>query len=515
MSSLPRPTLARNEVLSEVTEDESNRSRQVRLGAYTVCLAGLTGAAAVAAGISPTEVFSHLPSLDTQAHLDVPVFDQITRGMVAVNEGLRTSSLLVSGGALAASASVYTLARGSRRVARMRSLARVDYAGSEVEVELANTKPSREKNARKKVRRLLAGTALATTVFVTATAGIEHEVSQGPERVLNRTTSLLSPNDDNPHIFVQNKGAMFMNNSYIDRGLADRFAAIATEQGISVVPFNRELVDIRNKGGTASKTSLVLGVPAHTFNTLSGSTEASNEVDCTKMSVIADRAVGANIGDTITLNDQLAEVVGVTDGISSMNRVGVIGKEKEVASCLQRSQSAPYYGMVIGGDKTQIQELATQEGLHEEGVTLTSKELAQNNRRFWQANGTPILLQMTGYILGFGLIANRNERRATFERDKKELGMMRALGVSIKDLRAVESLRALRESASAAILAGPLAVGLATVVNAAEHGLRVGISAREVAVGFTVTLAAKLFGTHRAISRFAKRSTPYEAMRGN
>lgn len=493
-----------------VTANAESDGRSVRLGLFAGAFCVAMTAGAQTAGINMGELMQSLPSFNGITP-DVPVFDEITRGMGTAAEALRDVAPVVVAGTGAAMAALHIRHRDDRQWARMRSMARVsDYSGSDT---VSGSTESATKRASGRLRRALAGTALAATAIVTVTAGIEHEVSHGPTRAINQTVRLLSPSDSEPALFVQNQGAMFMNNSYVPRQPANSFIESAAEQGISARPFNRELVDLRSGRGNNSRTALVVGMPTQDFNAMIGRQTESGS-DCSVMPVIADEASNTDIGDRITLNDQPAVVAGKTSNASSMNRIGIVAAEADVAACIQENPEAPYYGLVVSGDADKATELLASHELGQNGVLLSSDQLKDNNKKFWQANGTPILLQMMGYVLGFGYIANRNERRASLEHNRKELGMLQAMGVRVKQLAVVENLRAVRETTIATAAAVPVAAVFSAAVNAAEHGLKVGITGTEIAIGFTMTLAAKLFGARRALSRITKSSTPAESMQG-
>ncbi len=86
--------------------------------------------------------------------------------------------------------------------------------------------------------------------------------------------------------------------------------------------------------------------------------------------------------------------------------------------------------------------------------------------------------------------------------------------MSIKNIRAIETRRALKDTAKATMIAAPLMPLMAAAFNAAEVGLKVGVGVREIAVGYTVALAAKLTGALRAVRKFSKNLNLPEAVKG-
>lgn len=426
---------------------------------------------------------------------NVPVVSQIPQGINKLSDVLTATSLPIMTGALAAEAGIAYSARKNPRIKSITTAAKVDYAGTEA---------AGGSKVRRRIGNAIAGTGLAAVVLVTAAAGINREVSDGPSRAIDKTIETLSPNNNNPYMVVQDETQQFMNNSYVSRQKANRLVALSVERGITAVPFNRELGDIRNGDNI---TNMTLGVPKPVFTEIhknSGSSvELPAEYDCNNVPVIIDGDTRIDVGQNIYVHNQSAEVVATVSGASSMNRMAVIEDEKDVAKCIQHNEDSDYYGIVVDAPKIEAEQLFKDAGYKNEAHLIDADQFRDYNKRFWQSNGAPILLQLMGYIGGFAFIANRNERRASMQRNIKEISTLYAGGVTHKKLVQIESLRALRETTLVTLPAAVLAPAFAAGVNAAEWGIKVGIGAREVAVGFAITLAAKLFGARRAVKKMS------------
>lgn len=438
--------------------------------------------------------------IDARLTPDVPVVDTISQGITATSDTLRELAPAVAIATGAGYAAASFASRKDNTWLAAKKMSETEYAGT-----------ATGKRSRNKWLRMIAGTAIPATVLIAAAAGIEHEVSDGPTRAIDKAISTLSPDGQNTHFIVQNPETQFMNNSYVSKNGVGSFVQTAADHGVTALPFRRELPNITDSTGR-SRTALMLGVPTPIFERISGQSNAST--DCAEVPVVVDDAANVSVGDKLLINNQNSRVVATVSGASSMNRISVIQDEKTVAKCIQKNPDAPYYGVAVSGKPDAIQAAFDASTVKNESSLVTAEQLKDFNRKFWQNNGTPILLQMMGYIAAFGYIANRNEKRASLQNSVRELGTLNAGGVSVKDIHRIETMKAVKETGVAAAVAVVAAPAFAAVINAAEWGLQTGISAREIAVGFTLTLFAKMFGARRAVRKFGKQLTPAEAMKG-
>ena len=92
--------------------------------------------------------------------------------------------------------------------------------------------------------------------------------------------------------------------------------------------------------------------------------------------------------------------------------------------------------------------------------------------------------------------------------------MLNAAGVSMKDIKKVETRRALSETLRATAVAAPLAPLVAAAFNAAEVGLKVGVGPREIFVGSSLTLVAKVVGARTAANKVEKSLDLSQAVKG-
>ena len=130
--------------------------------------------------------------------------------------------------------------------------------------------------------------------------------------------------------------------------------------------------------------------------------------------------------------------------------------------------------------------------------------------------GTPIGAPIVGWVadhagprwaLGVGAasgFAAAGERQSSLQRNSREIGMLNATGVDFAALQAIERRRALRTTLKATLVAAPTMVLVAAAFNASELGVHIGVGVTEVTVGFSLTLAAMLAASRRALNQFRR-----------
>lgn len=432
---------------------------------------------------------------------NVPVISGVAQGINIASDTLTAVAPAVTAGALTAEAGAVIAGKHRREWRAVNEAAKGDFAGT------GETKQPHRLGRARRFGRFIASTGLVATVLVVAAAGINREVAEGPTRAIDTTITALSPSNDNPMMVVQDESQQFMNNSYVSRAKADALIAQASAEGIMATPFLRELGDIRREDGS-NITNLTLGVPTPLFTAMAGQAGAGEFSvtvdDCENVPILIDGDTRVDVGSSVHVHNQSAEVIGHVSGGSSMNRMAVVEQLEDVANCIQHNPDGDYYGVVVDAPAEKAQELFEAAGFSNEANLVSADQFRNFNKKFWQANGTPILLQMMLYIGGFSFIANRNERRADLQRNINELNTLHDGGVTYDKIRKIETVRALRDTTMVVVPTAVIAPVFAAAVNAAEWGLKVGIGAREVAVGFTLTLAAKLFGGRRAVTKMQK-----------
>jgi hypothetical protein len=410
--------------------------------------------------------------------------------MVAVNNGIRSAAPFI-----AAIAVAYILLQGASALARpdgrtMIKLSRIEFSG----VDQLNG--HRSKNRVMKVgRRIFGGTALATLaiLLVSATSGVETEVADGPLRPVDQLLSVAPAG--RVSLVLQSPNITFMDESAIPRDAIERLVAAGSQAGIDVVPFGKHLFNL--DGGSALEISL----PDQAYAAASGSSDSSRP--CSQRTAIVDTTTKAQVGDTITLNDAELTVARVRDQAAQMNRSIALVADSTVRECVLSSTSTAYFGAVIGGTTHEAGQLLAAAGLTRYAA-VSEAAFKENNRDFWRANATPILLQLILYLALFSAFAAAGERQSTLQRNSREIGMLHAMGVSIRTLRAIERRRAFRVTMIATLVAAPLAIPVVAAFNASELGTRIGVGPTELSVGFVLVLTAMLTASRRSLTQFER-----------
>ena len=468
-------------------------------------------APAAAAGVTAIGAVGYysgvLPELlDSQLSLNPRVLDGAVDGMVTVNETIRQSSPVIALSMIAMLTTHKLKAKVNPRQHTLDKLSHIEYSGIDDIVD------SQEKKSKfTPIKKAVGGVALVSATLIMATTGLEKEVSNGPNRPTEAMIHFLSQEDSNPLILLEESESDTSSNlslmaaSSIPEQKMDKIIRKATSEGAQVAPFNRDFMSVNGR------SAMEFSIPNEVF-------EAASDVEidqsCSTVPVIVDSTLGAKAGEIIDINGTSAQVVKVESGIAQMNRNIVLLADTDMKDCLKEGTDNSYFGAVISGSS-----MESVSGLIEDndltGVSVITKEqFFENNRDFWRANGTPIILILMGSVAVLGGAAVANERRSALQRNAREIGMFNAAGVSMKDIQSIETRRALRESLYATALATPLGVGVSAAFNASVGGLSTSIDARGVAVAAVVTGASSLIASQRAVKGFSKQLDITQAVKG-
>lgn len=463
--------------------------------------AGITavGAAGYYTGILPE-------LLDSQHVINPSVIDGAVDGMVTVNEAIRQTSPIVAltmAGAIAAHA---LKARFSTKDRMLNKLSHIEYSGIDDIVD-SNEKTSKISFLRKSI----GGVAVLSATLIMSTSGLEKEITNGPNRPTEALVSTLSHNDSSPLVLLEESEVdrpseiSLMDSSIIPRKKMNAFIKKAGESQISVMPFSRDFMNVN--GGSAME----LSVPDEIFER-AVSTEVDQ--DCSTVPVIVDQGLGAQVGDSVDINGTLAEVVRTESNIAQQNRNIVLLSDTDMKECLRENTDKAYFGAVISGSSIEaMNELMKDENFDGMSV-ITKKQFFENNKDFWSANGTPIILILMGSIAVLGGIAGAKQRSSALRRNAREIGMLNANGVSMDDIAAIERRRTLRESLYSTGVAVPLGIGMTAAFNASVPGLSASIDVRAVTVAAAITGASSLIASQRAVKGFSKHLDIPQAVKG-
>lgn len=438
------------------------------------------------------------------------VYPEIVDGFVATNNALRTTAPIAAAAGLSTQLGLYVAGKRSEHARAVNQLALSDYAGTEGFMN-AGGRPTVIDRMRRRSAAVGVGLIATFTAAMTGgMSGVEHELSNGPLRPVERTFDMLSNGSQSREIIVQSPDITFMDDSWVDRNKLDSFAEDAAAHGITVIPFRKNLPNIDGRSG------LTLMIPDGLYTTLTGESTATSE-NCNEPSVILDEANTTPVGSVIDLNGNSFTVAEKISATAQMNRDVAIMSESSGTYCVEgvESQASPYFGAIISGETTQAQldALLAENGLSDEAVAISEDQFNENNREFWRKNGTPIILQVIGCVGVLGGAAMMALRRGKLVANAREIAVMRGQGVSNKDIRSAEMRRSLRETAASTVLAVPFMYGLAASFNAAEVGLKVGVGLREMLSGYTVTLLANVIGSRRSAKYLEKNLDIAEAVK--
>lgn len=507
MNNFEQPVESRDEIFFTNERESSAIRRNVAIGA---------GVVGTAASVYLANKLQMIPDnlLDMQIIPQPPVYDEIVDGMVATNTAIREVAPIAGIGAIGYGTvrlASRKFGKDTGRKAAMDELSTIDYSG--IETLMAKETGERanrtflDKIKARKNKAITTGVklAFAATAIIGVSSGLEHEISNGPNRPVDKIIDAVT-GEDNAQIVLQAENNTFMDSSYVDADGAMEFVKEAEAAGITAVPFSKELPNIDGKSG------LVLTFPDEFFEKFAG---VELERGCSNAVAVSDEANSTQIGREISVNGETVEVVGKIQDAAQMNRDVAIMPQSQYETCVRGiEESSEVFGVIIGGNDSVGREVFNESELSEEAALITEEVFRGNNREFWQKNGLPIVLQLMIYSGAFAAGAITEERLSSMRRNTQEIGILNAQGVSMSTIKAIERRRALRETAFAAAMAAPVMPVMAAVFNAAEFGLKAGVGLREVLVGYSLTLGAKLWGGQRAGKKFDKDLDLSKAVRG-
>lgn len=479
-------------------------------------IAALPASAAAAVGLAylvqRSGVFSGV--FDAEVHPQPPFVPQLVDAMVAVNEGIRTAAPYAAIGALCL-AGYYQIAGlldEKKKTLNRHSL--IEYCGAD-DIRQAPRRrilPAAVTAKLAPITRGLGLTVLAV-MLISATSGVEHEVSNGPLRPIKSVVALFGSGavgDNRDYsLLLQSPNITFMDDSVIPAAEMQQIVGYGAQHGVTVIPFGKSLMNINGQ------SALELSLPDQLFGRITGTDTSPS---CTAIPVIVDSTVKTNARGEISINNVAARPIGHRAGIAQMNRSIAFVSDTGMR-CITRGADSSYFGAFAPNTSpAQLERLAAVTGVENTDATgiasVSEATFEANNRKFWRANGTPILLQMMAYIAIFGAAASAGQVRNALQRNIREIGILNAGGVRIKDVRGVEDRRALWETLWAGVIAAPIIPVLAAAFNAAELGMQVGVGPRELAVGLSITLVAKLLASRRAVARIGSTINLPQAVKG-
>jgi len=477
----------------EISTKERTRSL-LRSGAAPLAAVGVTGlgVAGYYTGVLPD-------LMNTQIVPESSAIDGAVNAMVTANEGIRTAAPIAAIGMVSLAAYYNIAGRFNSKQNAINHLSKTEYSGIDDVVHGRSEKKQRQSVSR--FKKAIGGVGVLSATLVMATSGLEKDVTEGSLRPIHAVTDIVRDNDESLHFVLESSNNTFMDDSTIARDTMSDLIEDAAEKDITIIPFSKELMNVNDT------SSIQVSLPDAVF-----SQAAQFEVDesCDTIPVIVDDTLGAEQGDEVLINGSKAQVIGVKSGLAQMNRSVTLLADSDMR-CLKDDTDDAYFGAIVkGGSTDELQALI----LPETATVVDEERFYENNKDFWRANGTPLILILMGSVAVLGAAASAGERRSALLQNVREIGMLNANGVEMADIKRAESRRALRRALYESAVAAPLAVGVAGAFNKTVSGLGVGIGLREVAVGAAITWVSKEVAARRAFSGLAKTIDLSQAVKG-
>lgn len=492
----------------EPTAERSRWKKRIA-GALGATAAAAAGLLAWRSGFNPADYVS---AEEGKLVLQPEVVPSGINALIAANDAARNYAPYVAGAGLAGLATVYGLSKTNERVGATYRMSNIDYDGAQNRGESSGTRKDRLGTRIKNGvgRTLAAGgiVGIATAGMAAGASGLQEDIAEGGNRPVEALFDNFAEFADasgfentytQQNILLQEGGSHFMNDSAVERQQLDELSVVAAERGIAIIPFNKLLPNIND--GNTDRAAIVTSIPDAWFEEATG---RSIDTSCDTVPVILGEATGKKAGEAVTINGIGAQVAAVVGGnIEQMNRdVGVVS-DTDMRECLLLGHNEAAFGaVVLGGKVEEVQQLLEERGMGNLAEVISKEEFMQNNREFWDKNGTPLLLQMILEIGALGGAAMAALRSGQIQAGTRKMGALNALGVDQATFSRIELLRAGREAAWATAYGTPVALGLTAVSNALVTGLNAGVGPKEIAVGGALMLTAKGIGSARAVSKF-------------
>lgn len=423
----------------------------------------------------------------------------------------QVDDVLAAGGAIALVGGMM-LVGGTKIAARFdHRIKNADKHSSQEATDDGKSSNSVQKALRTVTRSTFAGSipivVAAASGLGTLTAAIGTEVTEGPDRPV-RALESLAPG---AVMITQDAYTNPMQNSVLTSGLV---ANIMKESSEREVPISASPVSL-GLGNTIHNdqtlTSLLVGVPTNQESMLHW--EAKN---CTEkpLPVVVDEAAEIAIGSDIEINGVSAEVVGKTESMSAMNRIGIMMSQTALNQCQEKNVQNPSDFIVLDTDLATAQDILSKANSDEETATvITREQYIANNQKFWEANVQPITNTMALLSFAFAGVAMSGSMTARIMRNRRELGAKLAAGYSARRLQFTETLRATKDGILGWSLGTIGVTALAPAVNMLESGMKVGVGVKEALVGASVGIIGSVGGALIGIARPRKMINPSESTR--
>ena len=303
--------------------------------------------------------------------------------------------------------------------------------------------------------------------------GIGTEITEGPDRSLEA----LDAYAPGATYVTQSPYANPMMDQSLSSQYVDRLTATAAAHDISATAVTFNLSNyVTESGEVRSDIVMATAQPEQSIIHFNG--------DCGEIPVLIDSAADLATGDTIDINNVPARVVGQVEGMSALNRIGIIADKAAVETCIEKGNTASTDFVVLGTEDRQLAEQIAQEAApgNEAMAVISAEQYRENSREFWQSNVKPITNFIAVVSGGLAMVAVMGSVSERIQRNRREWAAKFAAGVSDNTMRATELLRGAKDGLVAATGGIAASVAVMPVFNVMASGLKAGIGVKEMLV---------------------------------
>lgn len=344
------------------------------------------------------------------------------------------------------------------------------------------------------------GLAMAGGALATFTASMATEVTNGPDRAVEKLSS-YAPGDA---MVVQDKHAMPMVQSNVNGKIAARVVEEASAEGVRYTVVDLFLGTMDRHSDV--RTTLATGIDMPPNSSLHW-TPAQG---CAEVPVVIDKSAGVAVGETFEMSGVSFKVVEITKDGSAMNRVLLAMERGAMSECLRQSSDAPPHAIVLSATPEHAQAMVdkARHGIDRPVTVITKEQYKHNSEEFWKLNVKPITNVLSLVAGGFAFLAMGGAMGARILRNRRPLAVKLAAGASAGVLRGAELLRAAKDGVAASVGGVVVGTGGAILANALESGFKAGVGFREAMIGSALALIGTIGGSAASLIGLEKTANP-------
>lgn len=337
--------------------------------------------------------------------------------------------------------------------------------------------------ARRALRSTFAGNvpviASVGVALGTFTAAIGAEVSEGPSRPIAAFDN-IAPGES---MVVQYEGAMPMVQSNINNQLSKAVQIEAAKRDVRATPVDLNLGTMTTASGE-SFSDLSVGVPMPP----GAVADWQPEMGCTEIPVLIDKSARLDNDTRVDLNGVSARVAGSIENTSAINRVGILMDAEALKTCLEQSPESGDHAIVLDTEPATAKEIlaAANNELTAPAAVITKEAYTENSKEFWTSNVKPITNVLALAAMGAVLISLGGSLGARILRNRRELALDLARGISANKMRAIELLRSTKDGVAASAIGVAAAAAITPAANMIVAGFHAGVGIKEATVGVGV-----------------------------